>query len=811
MRSSIRINLTSNRKTSIMIKRFLHITFRHFRKNLLISLLNIAGLAIGIACFIMIILYLNHELSYDKHNEYYDDIYRVAVDARIGNTLISCTWTPAPMPAAMYDEFPEVMAVTRISDRAQTVKIGDKLYNEKLAAAVDSSFTDIFSLNFIEGSPGKNLNEPGQILLDRSTAIKYFGNEPAYGKVIKIQDNIPLTVTGVYEDFPSQAHFHFNMLISLLTFNGFYNNPQWFANDFKTYLRLKPGFPEDQLEAKFPAFVNKYMFQGTYEESSDDENYWNLYLQRLREIHLGSDIDGEFESNGNLSYIRIFTIVAFILLIVACINYMNLITARSSIRVREIGIRLTNGAGKNKLRQMFLGEAAFTSILATMLAIGLVELIMGPFNVFTGKEVDIHYFDNFLVIPGLLVLTIIVGFLSGIYPAFYMTNLSVINALGYKGKKQSRSWFRNILVIIQFSVAIILIAVTILVQKQMRHVTESALGFNKKQVILVKNIDYLENPETYKNELRKRPEILQVSASVWVPGDKITNWSFGIEGEEQGFSLNTNMTDDSYAEAMGLEIVHGRYFSKDFNTDADKIILNETAVKLLGLEDPIGKVIYLWENRSLPYKVIGVVKDYHWESKHMKVRPHALMLLADRFKGPQYLSVRFAGTDYRKVLETLKKDWEEYVPSIPFDFETLDKHYDGMYQNEQQTRSLLTIFSVIAIVISCLGLFGLAAFITERRTREVGVRKTNGATNGFILRLIVFDFIKWVLLANLLAWPLTWYAMRRWLENFAYRVDIPVWIFGFAAGITIIIAIATVSYHALRASSMSPVVSLKYE
>jgi putative ABC transport system permease protein len=794
-----------------MVEHYLKVTFRHIRKHLLVSLLNIVGLAIGIACFVLIMLYVNHELNYDRYNEHFDDIYRVAVDAKIGNTLVRQTYTPAPMPAAMYEEYPEVRAITRIADRSQKVTIGDLVYNEEKAAAVDSTFTDIFTLHLVEGSPGKMLNEPGQVLLDRSTARKYFGDKAAYGKVIMIQDTIPLTVMGVFEDFPSQSHFHFNFLVSLISIEGQYNNPGWFANNFQTYLMLEPGFPEEQLEAKLPAFVDKYLFEGQYDENTDDETYWNLYLQQLREIHLGSDLNGEFEPNGNLSYIRIFSIVAFLLLVVACINFMNLTTASSSIRAREVGIRKTNGASRKKLQQQFFTEAIIISILAMILAMGLVESFMGPYRNFSGREIQIHYLDNFLVIPGLLTLSVLVGLLSGIYPALYMSKFSAIDSLGFKGVQQSRSWFRNILVLFQFSVAIFLITATLLVQKQMRLITEDSLGFNKEQVVLVKNISYMENLESYQDELRKLPEVIQVSISAKVPGDKITNWGFGAEGMENSFSLNVNLADETYAETMGLEMVRGRYFSKEFGADTGKIVLNETAVNLLEMEDPIGKITYLWNDRERPYEVIGVVKDYHWESKHMKVRPHALMLLDEGLWTPYYLSVRFAGSDYQKIIKTLQEDWEKYVPAIPFEYELLDKHYEGIYQNEKQTRSLLYIFAVIAIFISCLGLFGLASFMAERRTKEIGVRKTNGATTGNILRLLSLDFTKWVLLANIIAWPITWYAMKRWLETFAYRVDIPLWIFVAGGVAAFAIAMATVSFHAIRASRQNPGMSLRYE
>jgi putative ABC transport system permease protein len=795
-----------------MVKHYFKVTFRHIRKHLLISILNIAGLAIGIACFVLILLYVNYELNYDKFNEHYDDIFRIGIDAKFGNTTIRQTWTPAPLPAAMYEEFPEIRAITRIGDWAQTINVDERIFNESRAAMVDSSFTEIFTLDYVEGAPGKQLNEPGQVLLDRSTAEKYFGDLPAVGQTLLFRDTVPLTVTGVYEDIPAQSHFHFNMLISLVSAEGIYNSDNWGNNRFETYMRLQPGFPKEDLETKFPDFLNKYLFNGEYFDFADEENYWIYYLQHIREIHLGSDLNGEFEPNGNIAYVRIFSVVAFLVLVVACINFMNLTTASSSIRAREVGVRKTNGASRRLLSEQFFAEAVIISILALILAMGLVESLMGTFQSFTGKEISLRYLDNFLVIPGLLALAIIVGLLSGTYPALYMSRFTAVESLGYEGIKQGRSWFRNILVLFQFSVAIFLIAATFVVQKQVNLIMDESLGFNKEQVLLVPDIYYVENPETWLDELRKVPEISAVALSSHVPGDQITNWGFRAEGVDANFSLNATITNESYLEVMGIEIVEGRYFSEDFGSDSTNIILNETAVRDLGLSDPIGMTFYLWSDQELPHKVIGVVKDHHWESKHAEVRPMALMRLGCRgWSTPRYMSVRYMAGDFSKVLQVLEDQWKALVPQIPFQYEFLDEHYEAIYNNEKQTRSLLYFFAGIAIFISCLGLFGLASFMADRRTKEIGIRKTNGATTSNILRLLSLDFTKWVLLANIIAWPLTWLAMRKWLESFAYRVDIPLWTFLAAGIIAFLIAIATVSYHALRASQQNPSMSLRYE
>jgi putative ABC transport system permease protein len=798
-------------KIEIMLSHYFKITFRHIRKSLLISILNISGLAIGIACFMFIMLYVNHELNYDRQHVHYDDIYRVAIDLKTGNTVNRLTWTPAPLPEALYEEYPEVKAVSRIYDRPFTVKVDKLSYNEKRSAAVDSSFTDIFTLNFVEGSPGKVLNEPGQVLLDLSTARKYFGDKPAFGQVIVIRDTIPLTVMGVYEDFPPQTHFHFNMLVSLVSIEGEYNRATWDAYNFKTYLRLESGFDEEVLESKFPGFIDKYM-PGEYNDVESGGDYRKLYLQHIREIHLGSDLNMEFEPNGNLNYIRIFSIVAFLVLVVACINFMNLTTASSTIRVKEIGIRKTSGASKQKLKQQFFVEAIVISILSMILAMGLVESLMGSYQNLAGREIEMNYKENLLIVPGMLGLAILVGLLSGSYPALYMSRFSVIDSLGYKGIKQSKSWFRNVLVLFQFSVAIFLIAAAMLVQRQMDLILEKSLGFDKEDVILVKNAgDLGENLETFMDDLRQFPEIEQVSTSTHIPGDKFIIWGFNAQGVEETFNLNANLVDESYLETLGMEMAKGRFLSREYGADVQKIILNETAVKVLGFEDPIGKTINMWFDTTSPYEIIGVIKDYHWESKQQTIKPHILINREAVAWAPRYLSVKTGSKNHEKMIKLLEEKWSSQVPDVPFEYEFLDQHYDGIYQNEKKTKSLLIVFAIIAIFISCLGLFGLASFMAARRTKEIGIRKANGASTQSILRLLSLDFTRWVLLANIIAWPFIWVALKNWLESFAYRVELQLWIFAVAGFLTFVIALATISYHAIHASRQNPGLLFRYE
>jgi putative ABC transport system permease protein len=492
---------------------------------------------------------------------------------------------------------------------------------------------------------------------------------------------------------------------------------------------------------------------------------------------------------------------------------MNLITAGSSIRAREVGIRKTNGASRGKLRQQFLFEAIISSILSMILALILVESLMGTYHHVTGKEIELHYLGNFLVVPGLLSLAIIVGLISGSYPAFHLSGFSATEALGFKGIRQSTSWFRNFLVMAQFSVAICLITATILVQKQMRLVLEERLGFDKEQTILVNNANCLEeNLHPFMDELLNLPEVIQTASSFKVPGDKLNNWGFGAKGVDGSFTLNVNLVDESYLETMGMEMAEGRFFSKEFGAETDKMVLNETAVKILEFEDPIGQNVHWWGDEGNPLEVIGIIKDYHWESKQQLIRPHALLHLKSMdWVVPSYISVKVDGTDMEKMIRILKEGWETHVDNVPFEYEFLDSHYEAIYSNEKQTRALLGIFAAIAIFISCLGLFGLASFMADRRRKEIGIRKTNGASTGSILGLLSFDFTKWVLLSNIIAWPIAWFALRKWIEGFAYRVDIQLWIFLAGGFLAFFVALAAVILHAIRASRQNPVMSLRYE
>jgi putative ABC transport system permease protein len=412
----------------------------------------------------------------------------------------------------------------------------------------------------------------------------------------------------------------------------------------------------------------------------------------------------------------------------------------------------------------------------------------------------------------MLGLAILVGFFSGSYPALFMSRFSVIDSLGYKGIKQSRSWFRNVLVLFQFSVAIFLIAAAILVQEQMDLILDESLGFKKGGVILVKNAgDLGANLETFMDELRQFPEIEQVSSSTHVPGDKFVIWGFSAQNVEESFTLNANMVDEMYLETLGMEMAQGRFLSREYGADVKKVLLNETAVTKLGYGDPIGKTINMWFDPSIPYEIIGVIKDYHWESKQQLIKPHILIHRKAVAWTPQYLSVKTSRANYDQVIKILEGKWNTQVPEVPFEYEFLDKHYEGIYQNEKKTKSLLIVFALMSIFISCLGLFGLASFMAARRTKEIGIRKANGASTKNIFTLLSLDFTKWILLANIIAWPLIWFALKKWLESFAYRVDLQLWVFVVAGFLTFVIALATISYHAIHASRQNPGLLFRYE
>lgn len=797
-----------------MFQNYLVASLRFFSRNKGYSLINILGLSIGLTVSITGFLYVINELSYDKFNANAGRIYRIAVDALAGNTAIYQTYTPAVMAAALYDEFPEIDKVARIATfDDELLKYGENEFVEDNVFITDSTFFDIFTIPVVKGEKGKLLNQPFTAVLTESAALKYFGNENPINQVIR-RDTLNFKVIAVVEDLPVNSHFHFTIALSLISFDGFYNNTEWFANNFRTYFLLHENAGAQNLEAKLADFTNKYLFNGNYSKAVERGNKWELYLQPLTSIHLNSDLRGEFEPNGRREYVYIFMVVSVFILLIACFNFINLSTAKSGARAREVGLRKTVGASQHDLLRQFMGESLLTSFISLAIALLFVELTTHFLKQWEGINLSVPYLTNIFTIPVLLLLGLTVGLLSGIYPALVLSSFQPVFALKKQLQKNSRTpWLRNVLVTFQFATSVVLIIGTLVIFKQLELLQNSGLGFDKERIINISNASVISGKiETFKADLKALPFVEEVSAVLNMPGEHFSNLGFGAEGFEGGYTLNLTASDENLDKVLKFEIVNGRYFSKDFGTESMAIIINESAVKLLGYTDPIGKKLNTWSDPPEVFHVIGVVKDLCYESKHQKVMPMGIVNIAGPFGlQPGSVAVRVRPGDYREMIASLEKNWNSYSPAVPFKYSFFEKEYDNLYSNEMQTRKLFLAFSILAVFIACLGLLGLASFMAQQKTKEIGIRKTFGATTLSISLFFTRGFTKWVLLANVIAWPVAWYFFDDWLNNFAYRTGVSWWYFVVAGFASLLIALLTVSYQTIRAASGKPVDALRWE
>lgn len=806
-----------------MWKNYVKVSFRNLLKYKSFSIINIVGLSIGIATSILIFLFVQYEFSYEDFYENKDRIFRIGVDARIGNTEIHQTGTPSPMPAAMYAELPDIEKITRIFDLDETtIEIQQEKYFEKDIFFVDSAFFEMFTLDIINGQKTGLLNEAGSAVITKSFADKYFKGKDPLNKIIGINvfdTTISPKIVAIVEDIPHNSHFHSNIFISMLSTPAYvYSNNYWFWNMFTTYIMLKPNVNYLDLEAKLPQFIRKNhlgnLSDEQFAERTEQGDKWNYFLQPLPSIHLNSNLNGEYEANGNETYVKIFILIAFFILLIASINFMNLSTAKSANRAKEVGIRKVSGATKTGLMRQFLVESVVISLIALILGMVIIESILPYYRNLIDKPLGIQYFNNVKVIPSLIILAVVIGIFSGLYPGLVLSQyrpIAVLKSSLVNGKRNS--WFRNVLVIFQFSIAIILIVGTIVIDRQVKLVQNKNLGFNKEQVLIVKNVDVLSDKfDVFKNSLQANSNIQTVSYSNSLPGKNFSNIGFGAEDVEESFTLNLTHCDYDFLDVLNLEMVQGRFFSKNFRTDSSAIVINEAALELLEYENPIGKKLNNWSEDRDEFHIVGVYKDYHYESMHTKIRPQALVLFDGIYPNtPDYASCRLRTDNIQETINFASEKWDELSNRLPFKYSFLNNDYDALYDNEEQTKILFTIFSFLAIFIACLGILGLASFIAQQKTKEIGIRKVHGALVENIFVLLSKQFTKWVLIANIIAWPVAWYFMRNWLQNFTYQTEIAWWYFIVAGLLAFFIALATVSFQSIHKSRMNPIEALRYE
>ncbi|WP_439584612.1 ABC transporter permease [Dyadobacter bucti] len=800
-----------------MFKNYLKIALRNLLKHKTFSVINIAGVALGLACFLLLSLYVKDELSYDRHHENADRIYRLSRTflSKDGTASLRLGHAAPPFGPLVAQDFPEVEEVVRLLETGALVQYGEKIFNEENMFAAENNLFKVFTFHVEQGNPQNALENPFSIMFSRPMAEKYFGKENPVGKIIRLDNQLDYTVTGVFEPLPAQSSFHPDFLVSFSTLNddrvygaeGLRTN--FGNNSFSTFLLLPKGYDPQKLVKAFPAFQNRRI-------EAKASTYSVLDLMKLTDIHLHSHLDSEIEANGDIQYVYLFSAIAIFILIIACINYMNLATARSATRAKEVGMRKVIGAVRAQLVRQFLSESILMVVVSMLFAMIIVVLCLPYLNNFTQKTLTAKALLDPLFLSILACITLFTGVIAGSYPAFFMTSFQPVSVL--KGKIASalkNGNLRQVLVVAQFSIAVVLIICTAVVYNQMRYVQNYKLGYSKDQIVLLRAAgDSATNYESIRQQLKENSNILEVGRSSRIPsGRLLDSWeAYVMKGDSMApadISIKSLSVDEDFISTYQIKMAAGRNFSREFTTDKTSgFILNETAVKLLGWKNPHDAIGSRFGYGEIRGQIIGVTKDYHFESLHQKVAP---IVMFSQPGNMRWMSVHISGNNIKSAIGHMESVWKRQFPDVPFAYEFLDQRFGKLYAREQTQQLLFGIFAGIAIFISCMGLLGLSMFMAELRIKEIGVRKVLGASVTSLVIMLSNDFLKLVLIAIVIASPIAWYAMTNWLKDFAYHTQVNWWVFALAGVISIGIALLTISFQSIKAALMNPVKSLKSE
>lgn len=801
-----------------MFKNYYKVAVRNILKYKLFSAINILGMTIGITSCLMIILYVTHELSYDKFHADADRIYQVGLNGKIGGQDIRVSNTCPPMAEALVADVPEVDVATRIVQMYQpVVRNGEKIFTEEKVFFADSNFFEFFSYKLKKGEIKTALKEPNTVVLTEIMAKKYFGEEnPMGGLLVMGSENKTFKVTGIAETPPTNSHFSYNILVSAVS-NDNLKAGIWLNNFMFTYFKTKPNTSIDQVESKFIPLVEKYIgteiekFMGTsLKQMQEAGGAYGYHATNIKDIHLHSTSQGDIEPGGNIMYVYFFSGIGLFILIIACINFMNLSTARSAGRAKEVGLRKALGSLRGQMIGQFIAESILYSLLAVILALIACYYLLPSFNLLSGKELGMEIFRTPLFIVGIIGLVLFVGVVAGSYPAFYLTSFSAVEVLKGKVRAGAKSkGIRSFLVVFQFGLSIFLIIFTVVVFQQIQFMQKKNLGIDKNNVLILGNTNRLgNNKEAFRNGLAQLTGISKISyTNNTFPGVNNTT-VFKTGGSEQDHIMGVYYADYDHQDVLKFELKDGRYFSNEYATDSLAILLNEAAAREFGFTNPIGEEVLYNDNGSTfkKYKVVGVIKDFNFESFKDQVRPLSILLT----QNSSNLLVRYEG-DPAEVIKNVEKLWRQNASSEPFEYTFLDESFDRLFRAEQRMGKLFSVFSSLAIFIACLGLFALAAFTTEQRTKEIGVRKSMGASVFNLSILLSKEFTKLVVIAFIPAAILAWYVSDTWLNSFAYRIDINPLVFVLSGIAAIVIAWLTVSYQSIKAATANPVNSLRYE
>ncbi len=805
-----------------MFRNYIKIALTNILKYRTYSIINILGLTVGMVCSLLILLYIQFELSYDKYHQNADRIYRVTREFfnTDGSSNLHLGFVAPPLAPLLKNDFPQIEHAVRIKELERPVfKYQEKTFSENRYFAADPDFFKVFDFPFIQGDPETALLEPNNIVITESTAKIFFGNEEPINKILTIpisaEFNIDLKVTGVIKDIPQNSHFHFDILGSMKGLEQFYGDSEfkdWSSNNYGTYLLFPQNYDINHFIKQIPDFLLRH--QG------ENANKWNtLHIWKLTDIHLHSHLDSEFESNGNIVYIYILLAIAILLLLIACINFMNLATARSATRTKEIGIRKVVGARRVQIIKQFLSESILISGIALLFSIVLINLLLPTFNNFVDVKLHFEPLHNPVILFSLIGIALLVGIIAGSYPALYLSKFSPATTLQSTKKISSgKSKLRCGLVIFQFTITIILFISLGIIHQQMIYCMNKDLGLNKNNMILLPATnEMVKNYDSFRTQLLQQPHIIGIAASKRSPGAGLLDCSEARIYDNQvatplGFRVANVCVSQDFIDTYEIPIVAGRNFSTEYSTDpVAAFILNECAIKQIGWSSPEVAIGKSFEYAGCKGQIIGVVKDFHYESLHKPIMPIVFYIDSNSFNTITVKINPRNAQDITDILTFLQKIWKVYLPDSPFHYTFLDERFKQLYLVETKLSQIFQIFSSIAIVIACLGLFGLVTFMAEKKTKEIGIRKVVGASVWQILILLTKDFTKWIIVATLIACPIAWYVMYQWLQNFAYRIEMGWWMFLLGGGIALLIALFTVSWQVIRAAMANPVESLRYE
>jgi putative ABC transport system permease protein len=808
-----------------MFSNYLKTALRNLWRNKGFSAINIIGLAIGLATCLLIIIYVIDELSYDKYNKKADRIYRLDGEIKFGGNHFILAVAPPLAGPSMLQDYPEVEQQVRFRGQGGLlVKKGNQNIREDKVIFADSTLFDVFTLPMIAGDPRTALTTSHTMVITEKIARKYFNSTDIIGRILVVNDSVNYKVTGVIRDLPNQSHFNFDIFLPMVQLSDSRATDEWLSNNYNTYVVLKKGADPRKLQAKLPGMVTKYIaplvrsaVNQSKEEFEKGGNYVGFSITPLTSIHLHSNKTAELGANGSIQYVYIFSAIAAFILLIACVNFMNLSTARSANRAKEVGVRKVLGSLRGHLITQFMAESILISFISMLLALGFAWLLLPSFNQMAAKGMSIGLFSRPWLAPGLLVLVLLVGLLAGSYPAFFLSAFRPIAVL--KGNLSSgfkSGWLRNSLVVFQFGISIFLMVGTVVIYNQLSYIRTKKLGFNRDHVLIIQNPYPLgKGVRAFREDLEKLPGVEGATMTGFLPtSDSRNDNAFFLSPDldtKRAISMQNWNVDENYIPVLGMEMAMGRNFSQQFLTDSDGVVINGAAARMMGYVNPVGEKLYeLTDAQAKKMKVwhiIGVVKDFNFNSLREVVTPMGLFLREDRGD----IALRVNSGNIPRLVGQIENKWRTMAPGQPFSYSFMDDDFNALYKSEQRMGKISLSFSLLAICIACLGLFGLAAYAAEQRTREIGIRKVLGATVTNIISLLSRDFLQLVALSALIAFPFAWWAMHHWLQDFAYRVDISWKVFALAAVLSVGIALFTVSFQAIKAALSNPVKSLRSE